>query len=118
MSVTERLANRVNTDAFAPYVDQALHDSELHARAKKAYASGQEVFGKLRDEPDVLAAVGRLASDEKLQRELGETLADVHRAARRIGRRPRRRRQLLRALMVAAVVAVGVFAASRRTAEA
>ena len=123
MSMTERIARKVPTDSLAPYVDWALHDDELRKRAKKAYASGQDVYGKLRTEPDLADAVGRLASDEKPQRETRASLAELLGAARRIGRRrigrrPSRRRQRLRALVVAAAVAFAVFTASRRAAKA
>lgn len=118
MSMTERIARKVPTDSLAPYVDRALHDDELHKRARKAYASGQDVYGKLPTEPDLVDAVGRLASDEKPQRETRASLEELLRAARRIGRRPSRRRQRLRALMVAAAVAFAVFTASRRAAKA
>ena len=118
MSMTERITRKVSTDAFGPYVDQALHDDELHRRARRAYSSGQEVYGKLRKEPDLVSAVSRLASDEKLQLDARAALSELQRAARRIGRRPSRRARRLRALIVAAAVAFAVSIAARRAAEA
>lgn len=118
MNVTERITWKIPTDSFAPYVDQALHDQKLHERAKKAYASGRDVYVKLGKEPDLVSAVGRLASDEKLQRQARAALVELQRAAHLIGRRPSRRRQRARALVIAAAVAIAVLTASRRAAEA
>jgi hypothetical protein len=118
MTVAERITSKLNTDSFAPYVDQALHDDELHARARRAYSSGQDVYGTLRKEPDLVSALARLASDEKLQRDARATVIELHRAARRFGEsRDRGMRRALRALVVASAVGVVVFAASRRVAQ-
>ena len=42
---------------------------------------------KLGKEPDLVSAVGRLASDEKLQRQARAALVELQRAVHRIGRR-------------------------------
>lgn len=118
MTVAERITSKLNMDSVAPYVDQALHDDELRSRARKAYSSGQDVYGKLRKEPDIVSALARLASDERLQRDARATVTELHRAARRLGgSRDTRARRALRALAVASAVGVVVVVAARRNAQ-
>jgi hypothetical protein len=118
MSLTGSVARRVAKGSIGPYIDQALHDEELRERAQKAYVSGQSVYAKLRKEPDLRAATSRLASDQKLQKELRATLAEVKGAARRMAKRPSRRRRMMRMLVLAAGVGVAVFGVKRRAARA
>ena len=119
MSVAARITRKVAADSLRPYIDQALHDDELHARAQKAYVSGQRVYGKLRKESDLRAVASRLASDRALQEELRITLTEARGAAQRIGSRPSRRWQTLRTIaLVAGVVVALVTVARRRTLHA
>lgn len=115
MSVAERITGKLSTESFASYIDQALHDEDLHHRARKAYASGQDVYGKLRTEPGIVSALARLASDEKLQDDARATVVELRRATSRLGRsRASRTRRTLRALIFAGAIGFAVFAASRQ----
>lgn len=71
-------------DTMKPYVERALHDDELRENVRKAYASGRAIYEQLAKRRSVSGAATRLATDQKIQNELGKAIEELREAADRV----------------------------------
>jgi hypothetical protein len=76
-----------------PYVDRALHDEELRANLRSAYASARSIYDELIGKRGVTGVATRVATDKDIQDELRSTIADLRKAANRVqGNEPHKSR--------------------------
>ena len=114
MSVVGTVGRNTSRRSLKPYVENALHDEQLHASAQRGYDAGRSVFEHLRAQPDVRAAARKLASDKRLQSELRVAVEEAKTVTRRATTPRARRRRKLRGTLLAAGLFALLFVGIRR----
>ncbi len=67
-----------------PYLDRALHDEELRANVRSAYASARNIYDELVGKRGVSGVATRVATDKDIQDELRSTINELRKAADRV----------------------------------
>jgi hypothetical protein len=67
-----------------PYLDRALHDEELRANVRSAYASARSIYDELIGKRGVSGVATRVATDKDIQDELRSTINELRKAADRV----------------------------------
>lgn len=93
-----------------PYVDRLLHDEELREHLQGAFESARSVLDELRG-PGAMGVAGRLATDEGLQKQVREMVAEISEARARL---QGKKDHTFRNLVLIASGAVAVFVLFRR----
>jgi hypothetical protein len=76
-----------------PYVDRALHDTELRDNVRSAYESARAVYDELIGNRGMAGVARRVATNRDIQDELRSAIADLRTAADRVrGKREHRGR--------------------------
>jgi hypothetical protein len=72
------------TSHVRPYVERALHDEELRQNVKDAYTSARALYEQLLARNNVSHVATKLVSDEDVQTELRNVVAQIRSAANRV----------------------------------
>jgi hypothetical protein len=72
------------TSHVRPYVERALHDEELRQNVKDAYTSARALYEQLLARNNVSHVATKLVSDEDVQTELRNVVAQIRSAAGRV----------------------------------
>lgn len=106
----ERVADA--TSHVRPYVERALRDEELRRNVKDAYTSARALYEQLLARNDVTHAATKLVSDEDVQAQLRDVVAQLRTAAGRVQAAPPKKaaqRSGRGKLVLLAAVAVGLL---------
>jgi hypothetical protein len=106
----ERVADA--TSHVRPYVERAIHDEELRRNVKDAYTSARALYEQLVSRNDVTHAATKLVSDEDVQAQLRDVVAQLRSAAGRVQGAPQKKaseRSGRNTLVLFAAVAVGLL---------
>ena len=72
------------TSHVRPYVERALRDEELRQNVKEAYVSARALYDQLLARNNVSHVATKLVSDEDVQTELRNVVAQIRSAANRV----------------------------------
>ena len=72
------------TSHVRPYVERALRDEELRQNVRDAYVSARALYDQLLARNNVSHAATKLVSDESVQTELRNVVAQIRSAANRV----------------------------------
>ena len=78
----ERVADA--TSHVRPYVERAIRDEELRRNVKDAYTSARALYDQLLAKNDVTHVATKLVSDEDVQTQLRDVVAQLRTAAGRV----------------------------------
>ena len=107
----ERVADA--TAHVRPYVERALRDEELRRNVKDAYNSARALYDQLLTRNDVGHVATKLASDEDIQAELRNVVAQLRGAAGRVQKAQEaekaEERSARNSLLLAAGIVIGLL---------
>src|SRR4051794_2871674 len=81
-STKDRVADA--TSHVRPYVERAIRDEELRRNVKDAYTSARALYEQLLTRNDVSTVATKLVSDEDVQTQLRNVVAQLRTAAGRV----------------------------------
>jgi hypothetical protein len=107
----ERVADA--TSHVRPYVERALRDEELRRNVKDAYTSARTLYEQLLTRNDVSQVATKLVSDEDVQTQLRNVVAQLRGAATRVQKAQAEQEKAARSarssLLLAAGIAIGLL---------
>ena len=106
----ERVADA--TSHVRPYVERALRDEELRRNVKDAYTSARALYDQLLARNDVSHVATKLVSDEDVQTELRNVVAQIRNAAGRVQAEQEKKkaeRSARNSFLLAAGIAIGLL---------
>jgi hypothetical protein len=110
-STKERVADA--TSHVRPIVERALRDEELRRNVKDAYVSARALYDHLLSRNNVSHVAAKLASDEDVQTELRNVVAQLRSAAGRVQAEQEKekaeQRSARNSLLLAAGIAIGLL---------
>jgi regulator of protease activity HflC (stomatin/prohibitin superfamily) len=110
-STKERVADA--TSHVRPYVERALRDEELRRSVKDAYTSARALYDQLLTRNDVSHVATKLVSDEDVQAQLRNVVAQLRGAANRVQKAQEEekaaRRSARSTLLLAAGITIGLL---------
>lgn len=101
------------TATVRPYVERAIRDEELRRNVKDAYSSARALYASLLARNDMSHVATKLASDENVQAQLLNVVAQLRGAAGRVQQvqeeEATERRSARNSLLLAAGIAIGLL---------
>jgi len=100
------------TSHVRPYVERAIRDEELRRNVKDAYTSARALYDQLLARKDVGQAATKLVTDEEVQAQLRDVVAQLRSAAGRVQGAPEKTASAgggRSKLLLFAAVAVGLL---------
>ena len=90
-----------------PYVDRALHDEELRDHVRQAYSAARQIYDELIAPRGFTAVATKLSTDQDVQDNLRNAIAELRQAANRL--QGQRRSRGGRKFLLLAGVVVGLL---------
>jgi hypothetical protein len=106
----ERVADA--TSHVRPYVERALRDEELRQNVKDAYTSARALYDQLLTRNNVGHVAAKIATDEDIQTQLRNVVAQLRGAAGRVQQaqeEEQEHRSARNSLLLAAGIAIGLL---------
>ncbi len=100
------------TSHVRPYVERALRDEELRQNVKDAYVSARALYDQLLARNNVSHVATKLVSDEDVQSELRNVVAQIRSAAHRVQAEQEKKaaeRSARNGFLIAAGIAIGLL---------
>jgi len=91
-----------------PYVERALRDEELRQNVKEAYVSARALYDQLLARNNVTNVATKLVSDDDVQTELRNVVAQIRSAAHRVQAEQEKEKQAERSARTTFLLVVGV----------
>ena len=92
-----------------PYVERALHDSELRDSVRSAYESARTIYNELIGDGSVAVAATRAATDQEIHGELRSAITELRNAAERVQGKHQEERASRGTGILLAGIAIGVL---------